>query len=758
MLMPGVTDFETTEWRNYWFSEAAGFVFGTNIFEDIAFGQHFIVDNPYQIVGATYWFGTKVGTAGHVTFKVWDMSDGVPGDVLYEEDVDFEDIHGSWTDDGYSFEAAYHITFATPVDVTDDYLIGVDVSNLDPYVYETLTEEVLYGLSTITSELGSGEGNYLQWILESNNEWLNTEFLLADGAANFDLGIFPFVIADDEDPDVVHELPFIEHFEGLEEDTPSTWLPEGWLNIDADGDGFSWFWTDWEDEEEEVYETYMMSYSWFDGTAFTPDNWLITPAIEFSEVEEDEIIELMFHIATIAQQPEFRAERYEVLISTTDNDPGSFTMIWEEVLPEDKDYFEWLERTADLSAYAGETVYLAFRHYGTSDLFGIALERVEVKVVDVEDEVDLFVYSDFEENQNVTFDGWPNVPEIVANPDVSEGNPSDYVGEWERSAEQWAHVWADLDGPINFETAQEFRLKVWSPIECVVLFKLENQADGSIFVEVPATVPVAEEWVELVFDFGDAESGLYDKIVIFFDFTATEDNTFYFDDVLRRTPEVEPEEFVYSISMLIPADDYQYKYFVVEDDPTWDLGEWVGDPNRSVTVDADMTVEDVWGEQPEKEGNVGDKGDAFYNVTFEVTIAEGTLVGDLAFDPAEHHIFIAGSLPDAFGWFWNEPGSNPLLELTIGDDDPINLSTPDISAPEAAVNIFPNPARNFVSIQSGENILTVTINDITGRTVKHMAVDAPEVTLNTSELISGFYLVNIYTESGVTVGKLQIQR
>jgi hypothetical protein len=47
-----------------------------------------------------------------------------------------------------------------------------------------------------------------------------------------------------------------------------------------------------------------------------------------------------------------------------------------------------------------------------------------------------------------------------------------------------------------------------------------------------ANVTTANQWVQLNYDFSAAYSGLYDKIVIFFDFSTTTDNIFYFDDVV----------------------------------------------------------------------------------------------------------------------------------------------------------------------------------------------------------------------------------
>lgn len=142
-----------------------------------------------------------------------------------------------------------------------------------------------------------------------------------------------------------------------------------------------------------------------------------------------------------------------------------------------------------------------------------------------------FVYTDFDNNQNVTFSGWPNAPVTISNPDPSGNNTSPNVGEWVRTTEQWAHTSCVLDGKIDFSTVQQFSLKVWSPIACNVLFKLEDKLNGAIFVEVSQSITNANQWEQLSFDFTGAASGTYDKIVIFFDFSSNIDNTFYFDDV-----------------------------------------------------------------------------------------------------------------------------------------------------------------------------------------------------------------------------------
>lgn len=53
---------------------------------------------------------------------------------------------------------------------------------------------------------------------------------------------------------------------------------------------------------------------------------------------------------------------------------------------------------------------------------------------------------------------------------------------------------------------------------------------------------------------------------------------------------------IYSIGLLLYPGDYMYKFFLVtEGVPSWDGGEWEGDPNREVTVDTVMTVDKTWG-------------------------------------------------------------------------------------------------------------------------------------------------------------------
>ncbi len=186
-----------------------------------------------------------------------------------------------------------------------------------------------------------------------------------------------------------------------------------------------------------------------------------------------------------------------------------------------------------------------------------------------------YIYNDFDGNQNETFSGWPNEPSIIANPDVSGINTSANVAEWVRSEEQWAHAYCEIEGTIDFSTGTVFELKAHLPIACEVLFKLESAVGPT--TELSTTVSDVNQWTQLSFDFAGAQSGLYNKIVIFFDFANTVDNTFYFDDVTG--PEYQAGGTGDPVDLPVTFDDENINYGLT--DFGGNQSEIITDPNNS---------------------------------------------------------------------------------------------------------------------------------------------------------------------------------
>ena len=82
---------------------------------------------------------------------------------------------------------------------------------------------------------------------------------------------------------------------------------------------------------------------------------------------------------------------------------------------------------------------------------------------------------------------------------------------------------------------------------------------------------------------------------------------------------------------MLPPGDYEYKYFL---NSGWHGGEWAETYNRQLHVNADMTINDIWGNL------YGDVPD--HRVTFQVDMTDAD-----NFDPQEDEVYITGSF---IGW------------------------------------------------------------------------------------------------------------
>ena len=147
--------------------------------------------------------------------------------------------------------------------------------------------------------------------------------------------------------------------------------PPCWTMADTDDDGENWFKYGATNPESPVFGVaqdgfFTAASASYSGVALTPDNFLITPQLSLGSDEE-----LVYWVA--GQDPDWAEEHYGVFLSTTGNSPEDFTVnLFEETLEDDT----WLERTIDLSAYAGQEVYLAFRHFDVTDMFYMKIDNV----------------------------------------------------------------------------------------------------------------------------------------------------------------------------------------------------------------------------------------------------------------------------------------------------------------------------------------------------------------------------------------------
>jgi len=171
---------------------------------------------------------------------------------------------------------------------------------------------------------------------------------------------------------IFKNVHFEENFDNSEYE--SNFPPQGWILTDVDGDGNGWYWDFYEDDG------YLLSRSWSSQTGpLTPDNWIITPEIDLTEVESGKNIFLNFSVCPTANTPQYKTEQYSVLLSTGGSDIQDFTVVlWNETLQTTMTNWEYLLREIDISSYAGQTVRLAFRHHDSTDMDRISINDIEV--------------------------------------------------------------------------------------------------------------------------------------------------------------------------------------------------------------------------------------------------------------------------------------------------------------------------------------------------------------------------------------------
>jgi hypothetical protein len=198
----------------------------------------------------------------------------------------------------------------------------------------------------------SEEGTYLIVINEANN----------CGVEGSDNNGFPAITTNSGGAPCAEEPVFIEGSESFE----STDLPECWIVVDADGDGTNWAASDLLGGFDGDFS--ILSRSW-DGEPLTPDNWIITPQVEVGANDS-------LYFLVRAFDPGFFQENYSVLISTTGNSaPSDFTTV---AFTETLDNNGWNARSIDMSAYAGQNVYIAFRHHDVVDVNALQIDGVHL--------------------------------------------------------------------------------------------------------------------------------------------------------------------------------------------------------------------------------------------------------------------------------------------------------------------------------------------------------------------------------------------
>jgi len=153
-----------------------------------------------------------------------------------------------------------------------------------------------------------------------------------------------------------------------------------WTIYDEDGDTFTWgdLFTVTDQNGDPVTPVSLISRSW-QGVPLTPDNWIVSPAIDLTTASGD--VQLTWKV--LAAAAEWDNENYTVYVATSSDlaDLEASTVTFNEVYDDPNDEGTQYDRSLDLSSLTGETIYVAFRHHDVTDMDYLSIDDVMVSGV-----------------------------------------------------------------------------------------------------------------------------------------------------------------------------------------------------------------------------------------------------------------------------------------------------------------------------------------------------------------------------------------
>ena len=215
-------------------------------------------------------------------------------------------------------------------------------------------------------------------------------------------------------------------------------------------------------------------------------------------------------------------------------------------------------------------------------LFSLATVNAQTVIIDHEDA-----------NTSTTFQYFGStlqdeISNIVANPNPSGINTSANVGEHIKPAgsEVWAGAFSNPNPtiPVDVTTAAQVCMKVHFPETGSATLKLENATNGVSNWINTVDVTTANAWTEVCFNvaeasfedpFQPASGGIFETVTLFFNFgtSFTEDQTYYFDDIVVSGQAATEGDYTFSVDMSNYTDPFTQVYV------SGTFNDWSGDAN-----------------------------------------------------------------------------------------------------------------------------------------------------------------------------------
>ena len=311
---------------------------------------------------------------------------------------------------------------------------------------------------------------------------------------------------------------------------------------------------------------------------------------------------------------------------------------------------------------------------------------------------------------------------LVPNPDKTGVNTSSYVEKFVRpgvtnGGQPWSGFSSILPGSIDVTVNKFVHVKVWKSRISPIKFKLQGgtSGDSEIFSKYPQTK--TDQWEDIVFDF-KAKTGTYTTIAFMPDFedplVQADDLTMYFDDIAINSDSTQLVSLTLNVDMhgagLVASDTV----YVAGTFPSWVAPG--GNPALMLT-DAD--------------------GDSIYSVSMVVP------AGNKAFK-----FFINA------GWNGGEWAGGADRMITVESDTTANyvwgmygMVNNRVNPLAGKIQIYPNPVRDQLNINSTVDVRRVIITSTLGKVVGNYNYSS-NPSINTSSLSKGMYFITFIGKDG----------
>lgn len=376
------------------------------------------------------------------------------------------------------------------------------------------------------------------------------------------------------------------------------------------------------------------------------------------------------------------------------------------------------------------------------------------------------------------FDGGATT--VITNPVSSGINTSTKVAQMVKSPGQpWAGSYITMPAPIDFSVNKVIKVKVYFPVaNKKLLVKFEGSGnDGNNFQIESAIVP-ANVWTELTFDYSGISNNLNPKMVFIFDLgtqgDGTASSTYLFDDITFSPPLI-----VYD-PIVLPLDfENTNQNFIFGDFAGGKLtkvanpDQSAGNPSATV-LKMEKFFEQVYGgssfilAEP-----INQSLGKFFRMSVWSPKVGGRVLLKFEGTGAATQV---DSPPLVMGWqevvydFSALPAASYNKVVLINDLDVMGdgtaaftyyydnlrqattLSTAKFDT--SSIKMYPNPVRNTLTIDANSNIQKVSVYNILGQEVMKASPKSNSVTLQTSELQKGAYMVRTEIDGNVSTSKI----